>query len=156
MQNTIKIDKRIREQSQRILRAVKGAGLPDGKYNAILNSINAINGFADKASRIMASPIRHAPSSHACYDARTNEDIAEQMLHKKAVMAALQAGRRVSLKDSREFRLSQMHTAIAQIRRDIQRQNLPYILCDEWVRPEGGRPYKQYWIIETQPININQ
>lgn len=50
-----------------------------------------------------------------------------------------------------EFQVSQMHTAIAQIRRDIYHKHPDLILCDEWLRPDDGRrPYKQYWLVQKE------
>ena len=64
------------------------------------------------------------------------------------------AGRRVDLTMAAEFQVSQMHTAIAQIRRDISSKHLDLILCDEWLRPDDGRrPYKQYWLVQKEGNN---
>ena len=61
------------------------------------------------------------------------------------------AGRRVDFTMAEQFQLSQMHTAIAQIRKDIDRKYPDLQLCDEWVRPgDGVRPYKQYWIVKKE------
>lgn len=149
--NTIKIDKRFEEELAGIRKAAEA--LPPGKKNAVLNKCAKLSLYAQKAQRQLEAPHYR----RALYDARTQDDIAAQMRAKKAVFQAMMQGRHVDLTMAEEFQLSQMHTAIHQIRRDIEKKNLPVELCDEWVRPgEGARPYKSYWLIEkpqTPPPN---
>ncbi len=141
--NTIKIDKRFEEELAGIRKAAEA--LPPGKKNAVLNKCAKLSLYAQKAQRQLEAPHYR----RALYDARTQDDIAAQMRAKKAVFQAMMQGRHVDLTMAEEFQLSQMHTAIHQIRRDIEKKNLPVELCDEWVRPgEGARPYKSYWLIE--------
>ena len=142
----IKIDKRIAEELNGLRKLA--AFLPSGKANALLNKCNRIGKYASKAQAMVDAPVGNLFAQHANYDARTREDIAAQAQYKKAVFLALCSGRKVSLKDAAEFHLSQMHTAIAQIRRDIAKSYPDMTLCDEWVRPEGSRPFKRYWIVK--------
>lgn len=143
--NTIKIDKRLAEEVASIRNRVnKSKTMTAGERYAILNRLAAI----ERHGRRCAAQLAVGHYRTAAYDARTREDFEVQAKAKKAVFQALLAGQRVDLTRSAEFQLSQMHTAIAQIRRDITRQGLPYQLCDEWFRPEGGRPYKQYWLVQ--------
>lgn len=141
--NTLKIDKRFEEELAGIRKAAEA--LPAGKRLTILNKCSKLQTYACKAQKIIES----GRVRHAAYDARTQDDMAAQARAKKAVFQAMLDGRRVDLTMAADFQLSQMHTAIHQIRRDIWKKNLPYELCDEWVRPgDGARPYKRYWIID--------
>lgn len=144
--NTIKIDKRTQEEIDGILRVVKkSVTMKTGEKNAILNKCQKIARYSRKAM----AQLSRGHYRRALYDARTQDDIAAQMRAKKAVFQAMMQGRHVDLTMAEEFQLSQMHTAIHQIRRDIEKKSLPVELCDEWVRPgEGARPYKSYWLIE--------
>jgi len=160
----IKIEKRIAEELNGLRKLA--SFLPSGKANALLNKCNRIGKYASKAQAMVDAskaqamvdaskaqamvdaPVGNLFAQHANYDARTREDIAAQAQYKKAVFLALCSGRKVSLKDAAEFHLSQMHTAIAQIRRDIAKSHPDMTLCDEWVRPEGSRPFKRYWIVK--------
>lgn len=144
----IKLDKRVAEETSSIRNRVqKSKTMTPGEKNAILNRLSAIESWARKSN----AQLQRGHYRHAAYDARTNDDIAAQMRAKKAVFAALMAGRRVDLTMAAEFQVSQMHTAIAQIRRDIYRKHPDLILCDEWLRPDDGRrPYKQYWLVQKE------
>lgn len=144
----INIEKRCKENTDSIRnRVAKSKTMTPGEKNAILNRLADLDSWSRKVAKQQLTPHYR----HAAYDARTNDDIAAQMRAKKAVFAALMAGRRVDLTMAAEFQVSQMHTAIAQIRRDIWRKDLPYVLCDEWLRPtDGARPYKQYWLVQKE------
>lgn len=147
----INIERRCKEETDSIRNRVrKSKTMTPGEKNAILNRLAALDSWSRKVAKQQLIPHYR----HAAYDARTNDDIAAQMRAKKAVFAALMAGRRVDLTMAAEFQVSQMHTAIAQIRRDIWRKDLPYVLCDEWLRPtDGSRPYKQYWLVQKEDAN---
>ena len=144
----IKIDKRVKEQTDSIRnRVLKSKTLNDGDRNAILNRLEDIEAWARKAG----AQLERGHYRTAAYDARTNEDIAAQARCKKAVFEAMLGGRHVDLRNSKEFRIAEMHTAIHQIRRDIERKHPDLVLCDEWLRLEGSRPFKSYWIERTDP-----
>ncbi len=147
----INIERRCKEETDSIRNRVqKSKTMTRGEKNAILNHLAALDQWSKKVAKQQLT----AHYRHACYDARTNDDIAAQMRAKKAVFAALMAGRRVDLTMAAEFHVSQMHTAIAQIRRDISSKHLDFILCDEWLRPDDGRrPYKQYWLVQKEGSN---
>lgn len=147
----INIERRCKEETDSIRNRVqKSKTMTPGEKNAILNRLAALDQWSKKVAKQQLT----AHYRHACYDARTNDDIAAQMRAKKAVFAALMAGRRVDLTMAAEFHVSQMHTAIAQIRRDISSKHLDLILCDEWLRPDDGRrPYKQYWLVQKEGNN---
>lgn len=140
----INIEKRCKEETESIRnRVLKSKNMTIGEKNGILNRISALNRWAEKVAKQQRTPHYR----HANYDARTNDDIAAQARAKKAVFMALMAGRHVDLTCSEEFQLSQFHTAISQIRRDIVRKHPNLELCDEWVRKgDGSRPYKSYWL----------
>ena len=147
----INIERRCKEETDSIRKRVqKSKTMTPGEKNAILNRLAALDQWSKKVAKQQLT----AHYRHASYDARTNDDIAAQMRAKKAVFAALMAGRRVDLTMAAEFHVSQMHTAIAQIRRDISSKHLDLILCDEWLRPDDGRrPYKQYWLVQKEGNN---
>ena len=147
----INIERRCKEETDSIRNRVqKSKTMTPGEKNAILNRLDALDLWSKKVAKQQLT----AHYRHAAYDARTNDDIAAQMRSKKAVFAALMAGRRVDLTMAAEFHVSQMHTAIAQIRRDISSKHLDLILCDEWLRPDDGRrPYKQYWLVQKEGNN---
>ena len=148
----IQIKKRLAEITGPAKRRLMKDRLTEGDKHALINALNKIDLWGRKANaQLMAGRYRAAR-----YDARTQEDFAEQEKYQAAVFAALLAGRRIDLTNADEFHVSQMHTTIFKIRRKIDRQGLPYLLCDEWVRPgEGRRPYKRYWL-EDKPEDINQ
>ena len=139
---TLKIEKRINDELDGIRKVAMT--LPPKQRNALINKCGKISGLGRKAQAI--ADARASRPIHAGYDARTHEDIDAQMKAKKAVFDAMLHGAKVDLTMSERFQLSQMHTAIHQIRRDIDRRHPNLELCDEWVRKEGHRPYKRYWI----------
>lgn len=69
------------------------------------------------------------------------------------VLEAMIAGRHISLIDSEEFGLSQMHTAICQIRKRILHNSLPFVMRDRWITiGENKVQYKEYWLEEKETI----
>lgn len=141
----INIEKRAAEQIARLRKLTRD--LPPGKARQLSNACDRLTSLTRKGQAIMDSPVGYLfpRPTNARYDARTQDDMAALADAKKAVFQAMLGGRKVSLKDSQEFRTSQMHTTIAKIRQDIDRKDLPYILCDEWTE-DNGRHFKQYWI----------
>lgn len=76
-----------------------------------------------------------------------HDQIAARHDANKRIFEALKAGRHISLENSAEFRVSEMHTQIHCIRARIARENLPYILCDRWVNIGAlKRRVKEYWL----------
>ena len=139
--NTINIEKRFEERLAVIRRAAEG--LPQGKRNLILNNCAKLSKFA----RVAGKQLQVGHYRHANYDARTEEDFKNLDNQKKRIWAALLAGRTLSLENAGEMGTSQMHTHFAYIRREIERKNLPYVLCDEWYNPGDGRSrFKKYWL----------
>ena len=67
------------------------------------------------------------------------------------IIEALKDGRMLSVYDSREFRVSEMHTCFCIIRQKIRDGKIiGYVMKDEWrVTPEGIR-YKVYWFEDGQ------
>lgn len=63
------------------------------------------------------------------------------------------AGRHISLVNSEEFQLSQMHTAISKIRKRILHNSLPYVMRDRWITiGENKVQCKEYWLEEKETI----
>ena len=69
------------------------------------------------------------------------------------VLNAMIAGRHISLVNSEEFALSQMHTAICKIRKRILHNSLPYVMRDRWITiGENKVQCKEYWLEEKKSI----
>lgn len=69
------------------------------------------------------------------------------------VLNAMIAGRHISLVNSEEFALSQMHTAICKIRKRILHNSLPYVMRDRWITiGENKVQCKEYWLEEKETI----
>lgn len=78
---------------------------------------------------------------------QTQKQIADRYIAKKAIFEAMMNGRKISLFDSVEFEVSQMHTMMCFIRRDIANKNLPVVLKDEWMEfGTHGKKCKRYWL----------
>lgn len=126
----------------------KDAGaLPTGKARQINNRCDRIAAELKKIERRPGAQVvvRNVQEERDQISARENAI--------KAVFQALAAGRTLSIFDSKEFRLSQMHTAICKIRRKIEDRALPWTLCDRWIS-YGPRHIrcKEYWL---EPIEHN-
>lgn len=68
----------------------------------------------------------------------------ETQLHK--IIAALIDGRTISLFDSAEFEVSEMHTCICYVRKKIDAGLLPgWVMKDRWTTNENQIRYKEYW-----------
>lgn len=77
----------------------------------------------------------------------TSQQIADRYNAKKAVFGAMCQGRKVSCLDSREFEVSEFHTTICKIRKDIDSKNLPWDLKDRWITfGKHGKRCKEYWL----------
>ena len=153
MRTPLKIEKRIAEELDGIRKMA--TLLPAGKANALLNKCGKIGNYARKAQAMVDAPVGclFPRETHAGV-IDTNEDIAARYNAKKAIFDAMTRGRRVSLENEAEFRTREMHTQICIIRREIREKNLPWILCDEEVRPDPARRgYKRYWLIPKEQDN---
>lgn len=145
----MKIEKRILEEIEGIRKMA--ALLPSGKANALQNKCNKVASYARKAQAMMDAPQGSLwpQPTNARWDDRRQEDMAAIENAKRAVFQAMTSGRKVSLKDSQEFRTSQMHTTMTKIRRDIENRALPWVLCDQWEQGDKRR-YKKYWLIPKE------
>lgn len=71
---------------------------------------------------------------------------------RRAIFNAMAAGMHVDLRDAAFFKVSQMHTQIHLIRKDIADRRLPYVLESKWISiGENSRPVKEYWL---RPLDI--
>lgn len=147
---TLKLEQKIAAELEGIRRLA--ALLPPGKCRALLNRCDRISIASKKGQAIIDTPVGCLfPVETHAGDITTNEDVAGRYIAKKAIFEAMTRGRKISLEDSREFKVSEMHTQIHCIRRDIERQDLPWVLCDEEVRPDPKRRgYKRYWLIPKE------
>ena len=127
------------ENLVRIMREIQEAAqvLPPGKKHPIINRCSkAIMIIKKKSNRIMATE-----------DNFTSQQIADRYNAKKAIFEAMCQGRKVSFLDSREFEVSEFHTTICQIRKDIDSKSLPWELKDQWITfGRHGKRCKEYWL----------
>lgn len=127
------------ENLVRIMREIQEAaqGLPPGKKHPIINRCSKVIMIINKKSnRIMATE-----------DNFTSQQIADRYNAKKAIFEAMCQGRKVSFLDSREFEVSEFHTTICQIRKDIDSKSLPWELKDQWITfGRHGKRCKEYWL----------
>lgn len=109
--------------------------LPPGKGHQIMNRCSKINLLIRKSKDTNTE------------DNFTSQQIAERYNAKKAIFEAMCQGRKVSFLDSREFEVSEFHTTICQIRKDINSKSLPWDLKDRWITfGKHGKRCKEYWL----------
>ena len=109
--------------------------LPPGKGHQIMNRCNKINLLIRKSKDMNTE------------DTFTSQQIADRYNAKKAIFEAMTQGRKVSFLDSREFEVSQFHTTICKIRKDIDSKSLPRELTDQWISfGRHGKRCKEYWL----------
>lgn len=109
--------------------------LPPGKGHQIFNRCSKINEIIKKTKDMNIE------------DNFTSQQIADRYNAKKAVFEAMCQGRKLSFLDSREFEVSEFHTTICQIRKDIDSKNLPWDLKDRWITfGKHGKRCKEYWL----------
>lgn len=108
---------------------------PPGKGHQIANRCSKINLLIRKSKDMNTE------------DNFTSQQIADRYNAKKAVFEAMTQGRKVSFLDSREFEVSEMHTIICKIRKDIDSKSLPWELKDQWISfGRHGKRCKEYWL----------
>ena len=108
--------------------------LPPGKRHQIMNRCSKINLLIRK-------------SKDMTEDNFTSQQIADRYNAKKAIFEAMTKGRKVSFLDSREFEVSEFHTTICKIRKDIDSKSLPWELKDQWISfGRHGKRCKEYWL----------
>lgn len=114
------IQPKYEENVQRLCREISdiAASLPTGQRNMIQNRLGKIQMLHRKINRKMDTEIIN----------QSNEQIAARYNAKKAILQAMIDGRTISFLDSKEFKVSEMHTQMHCIARDIEDKNLPYIL----------------------------
>ena len=125
------------ETIRKVLLEIKSlsSDLPQGKRNQISNRCDKISATIKKMK------IMNTESN------QTQRQIADRYIAKKAIFEAMLGGRKISLLDSVEFEVSQMHTQISSIRKDIEDKNLPWVLKDEWMEfGNHGKKCKRYWL----------
>ena len=109
--------------------------LPPGKRHQIINRCNKIN-MAIKKTDNMDKEYQ-----------QTHKQIVDRYNAKKAIYEAMTQGRHISLEDSLEFAVSQMHTTICTIRQDLKKKSLPYVMKDRWIDSGKYRKkIKEYWL----------
>ena len=122
--------------------------LPQGQRNKMLNYIDKLKGTVRRASA--------HPAFEVTLDEQTHDQIADRYIAKKAIFDAMMKGRRITLKDSQEFKVSEMHTQMHCIRRDIEDKGLPFTLRSRWVDVNlAGKRCKEYWLETTEEETTN-
>lgn len=146
----IKIEKRIQEEVAGLMKLA--AFLPAGKANALRNKCCKIGSYAKKAQAIIDAPVGclFPKPKNEPFDARDNEDIANTFAQRKQMWKELLSGKVLSVvTDADRIGTRNFASRMSEIRKEIRTENKPYILCDEWVLPGGGRSkYKRYWLME--------
>ena len=125
------------ETMLRMTREIKklARDLPPGKGHQIMNRCSKINLLIRKSKYMNTE------------DNFTSQQIADRYNAKKAVFEAMCKGRKVSFLDSREFDVSQFHTTICKIRKDIDSKSLPWDLKGRWITfGKHGKRCKEYWL----------
>lgn len=144
----MKYDKRI-DEAVRDIRAII-ANYPKGDRLVIENKLDRISSQTKRAIR-RGHWRAEEEAQHATGYEPTSQQIADRYDAKKAVFEAMLGGRKIDFRDGREFQLSQMHTTICNIRKDIAKRGLPYILCDEVFHfGPKNKVAKKYWIIRKE------
>lgn len=133
--------KRVTDLLQEIRRATDD--LPEGKQRLILNRVNRL-----------AMVVKKSPEQDITLIGETHEQIAERESAKMAIFQAMCNGREITLEDSKEFRVSQMHSQMCYIRKMIQKKNLPFSLEGRWVETRNGKRIKAYRIDNAKENNI--
>lgn len=77
--------------------------------------------------------------------AGTPAQIKDRYIANQAIFAALQAGRRLTFMDRKEFKCSEMNTQITVIRQKIRDGKLPGHLCQEKIEFAPGKYCQRYW-----------
>ena len=110
-------------------------GLAPGKRHQIQNRCSRISVLTRKTKDMNTE------------DNFTSRQVVDRYNAKKAVFEAMTQGRKVSFLDSREFEVSEMHTIICKIRKDIDSKSLPWELKDQWISfGRHGKRCKEYWL----------
>ena len=145
----IKIEKRIKEELEGLRKLA--AFLPSGKANSLLNKCARISKYASKAQAMVDAPVGSLfPKPHQeKFDARDNEDIAITYSQRKKMWSLLLSGKVISIENADQIKTRAFASRMSEIRAEIRAKKMPYVLCDKWEYPGGGKAkYKKYWIID--------
>lgn len=126
------------------LRRQAASSLPKGEARKMFNDIDRITARLHRYER---RDVSNSITGSTPEDMSTYEQIRDRYIAKQAIFAAMVAGRHISMLNSHEFKVSEMHTQMHCIKRDIADRNLPYIVHDRWI-PCGtaGKRCKEYWL----------
>jgi len=94
---------------------------------------------------------RRRVAEPAFSEGESASQVEKRYVARKAILSALLSGRRISLLDSAEFQVSQMHTQMHLIATKDLLELPNYVLRSEWV-PCGiaGARCKEYWLEKTE------
>lgn len=69
----------------------------------------------------------------------------------RKIIAAMRDGRKLSLFNDAEFKVSEMHTCFCNIRRKIRDGKITgVVMRDEWQTTADGIRYKVYWFEDAE------
>ena len=106
---------------------------PKGQALRIINRCNKVQIAVKRPPRIDPEMFDAANTKRECARA--------------AIFRAMVNGMHVDLRDAPFFEVSQMHTQMTFIRKDIQDRRLPYVLESKWITiGDNSRPIKEYWL----------
>ena len=106
----------------------------------------ALQNYLDKVSHNLRKAESREASEPQDNDALC-EQIAARYNARKAIFNAMVEGRHISLADSKEFQVSQMHTQVCFIRKAIADKSLPYEMQSRWINlGPNKRRVKEYWL----------
>lgn len=108
--------------------------LPKGTYHRITNRISKLKLILNK---------KHTHDM-ITFEGETHDQIAKRYVAIDAIFQAMTKGRHISLMDSQEFKVSQMHTCICAIRKKLNRHG-GFELKDKWIETINGDRCKEYW-----------
>lgn len=78
--------------------------------------------------------------------ANQRNEVETRESKRRKIIAALMAGRHLSVYNGKEFKCSEMHTEFCKIRRKIaDRKITGFVMCDVWRTNKDGVRYKEYW-----------
>lgn len=131
--------KRIAEQTARIRKIADQ--LPVFQRHALLNACGSIE-----------HATRRSIKSGALPDPQEEHDaIAERCNTNRSILAAMMAGRHLSYLDRKEFKTTEWHTRINEVKTMVAKNYPQYTFCDRW-ESDGHHPYKVYWL----EMNVNE
>ena len=123
--------------TQEALAALRASAqsLPMGKRNQVINR-------CDRISIILRQ------YSDAPLPSDESEAIKARYNTNKEILLAMIAGRELSYLDREEFKTTEWHTRVCEVKDMVERNYPQYVFCSRWAS-DGRHPYKIYWLEEV-------